>query len=161
MSRPTRSSHISEGRRRLRTRFSLGSWTGRRLVASAAALHVMLAVALFVAGRTKIAPTLIDQDGIMSSFAYDSYGCGRVPPRPGYDGSPVLAECAAGGPRHRAFHPVAHASTGSERWLSRNHGSEFLARAGLRQSLFWISRARLQILRLLQIDDGYRIFHPR
>src|SRR5258708_30748360 len=71
MSRPTRSSHISEGRRRLRTRFSLVSWNGRRLVATAAALHVMLAVALCVAGRTKIAPTVIDQDGIMVSS--DSY----------------------------------------------------------------------------------------
>src|SRR6266849_3715282 len=77
MSRPTRSSHISEGRRRLRTRFSLVSWNGRRLVATAAALHVVLAVALFVAGRTKIAPTVIDQDGIMGSFAPDSYGYQR------------------------------------------------------------------------------------
>src|SRR6266852_7728623 len=77
MSRPTRSSHISEGRRRRRTRFSLVSWNGRRLVATAAALHVVFAVALFVAGRTKIAPTVIDQDGIMGSFAPDSYGYQR------------------------------------------------------------------------------------
>jgi len=73
MSSPTKSSHISEGIRRLRTRFSLVSWNGRRLVATAAALHVALAVALFVAGRTKIAPTAIDQDGIMGWFAHDSY----------------------------------------------------------------------------------------
>src|SRR6266852_4094560 len=39
-----------------------------------------------------------------------------------------------------------------------DHGSEFLARAVLRQALFWISRACPQILRSLQIDDGYRIF---
>jgi hypothetical protein len=77
MSSPTRSSHISEGIRRLRTRFSLVSWNGRQLVAAAAALHVVLAVALFVAGRTKIAPTVIDQDGIMGSFANDSYGYQR------------------------------------------------------------------------------------
>src|SRR5712692_2212135 len=75
MSRPTRSSHISEGRRRLRTRFSLVSWNGRRLVATAAALHVVLAVALCVAGRTKIAPTMIDRDGIVVSS--DSYGYQR------------------------------------------------------------------------------------
>ena len=37
----------------------------------------MLAVALFVAGRTKIAPAVIDQDGIMGSFAHDSYGYQR------------------------------------------------------------------------------------
>src|SRR5258706_7528974 len=83
---------------------------------------------------------------------------GRAPPRSGYDGSPVLAGCAAGGLRHRAFYPVAHASILSERWLTRDHVSEFLARAVLRQALFWISRARLQILRSLQINDGYRIF---
>src|SRR5207247_10041285 len=40
----------------------------------------------------------------------------------------------------------------------KDHGSEFFARAILRQALFWISRAHLQILRSLQIDDGYRIF---
>src|SRR5260370_4117313 len=77
MSRPTRSSHISEGRRRLRTRFSLVSWNGRRLVATAAALHVVLPVALSVAGRTKIAPTVIDRDGIMVSS--DSYEYQRDP----------------------------------------------------------------------------------
>jgi hypothetical protein len=52
-------------------------WNGRRLVATAAALHVTLAVALFVAGRTRIAPTVIDRDGIMASFALDSYGYQR------------------------------------------------------------------------------------
>jgi len=48
-------------------------WNGRRLVATAAALHLMLAVGLFIAGRTRIAPTMIDQDGIIGSVALDSY----------------------------------------------------------------------------------------
>src|SRR6266567_2000872 len=82
---------------------------------------------------------------------------GRAPPRPGYDGSPVLAECAAGGLRHRAFHPVAHASTLSERRLTRIMApNSSRARSSVRRSSG--SRGRLQILRSLQIDDGYRIF---
>jgi 4-amino-4-deoxy-L-arabinose transferase-like glycosyltransferase len=47
--------------------------SGRRLVAAAAVLHVALATGLFFAGRAQIAPSLIDRDGIMASFAPDSY----------------------------------------------------------------------------------------
>lgn len=39
----------------------------------AACVHVALAVGLFWAGRAQVAPALIDHDGIMSSFAFDSY----------------------------------------------------------------------------------------
>ena len=46
---------------------------GRRLLAAAALLHVALALALFCAGRAQVAPGLIDRDGIMGSFAFDSY----------------------------------------------------------------------------------------
>lgn len=45
----------------------------RRLLAAAALLHVALAAGLFCAGRTEVAPRLIDRDGIMGSFAFDSY----------------------------------------------------------------------------------------
>src|SRR5215216_47889 len=44
-----------------------------RLIAGAAVLHLILATALFVAGRAGVAPSLIDRDGIMGSFAFDSY----------------------------------------------------------------------------------------
>lgn len=47
--------------------------SGRRLIASAALLHVVLAVGLFWAGRAQVAPGLVDRDGIMGSFASDSY----------------------------------------------------------------------------------------
>ena len=40
---------------------------------AAALLHVALAMGLFWAGRAQVAPGLIDRDGIMGSFAYDSY----------------------------------------------------------------------------------------
>ena len=46
---------------------------GRRLLAAAAVLHVALALGLHGAGRAQLAPTLIDRDGIMGSFASDSY----------------------------------------------------------------------------------------
>ncbi|HEX8721651.1 MAG TPA: hypothetical protein VF736_13530 [Pyrinomonadaceae bacterium] len=46
---------------------------GRRLLAAAALLHVALAVGLFAAGRARVAPSLVDRDGIMPSFAFDSY----------------------------------------------------------------------------------------
>ncbi len=36
-------------------------------------LHVALACGLFWAGRARVAPSLIDGDGIMGSFAFDSY----------------------------------------------------------------------------------------
>ena len=45
----------------------------RRLLTAAAVLHVALALGLHWAGRAQLAPTLIDRDGIMGSFAYDSY----------------------------------------------------------------------------------------
>ena len=38
----------------------------------AALLHVTLAVSLFIIGRAQLAPTLVDRDGIVSSFAFDS-----------------------------------------------------------------------------------------
>ena len=45
----------------------------RRLLTAAAILHVALALGLHGAGRVQVAPGLIDADGIMSSFAFDSY----------------------------------------------------------------------------------------
>jgi hypothetical protein len=52
-------------------RLSVFFQSGRRLIAAAALLHVVLAVALFCAGRAQVAPRLIDRDGIMG--ASDSY----------------------------------------------------------------------------------------
>ncbi|HET6851753.1 MAG TPA: hypothetical protein VFH46_05480 [Pyrinomonadaceae bacterium] len=52
---------------------SLTAITAPRLIVAAAMLHLFLAVALFTAGRAGVAPALIDRDGIMGSFAYDSY----------------------------------------------------------------------------------------
>jgi hypothetical protein len=46
---------------------------GRRLLTAAAILHVALALGIHGAGRAQVAPGLIDGDGIMSSFAVDSY----------------------------------------------------------------------------------------
>ncbi|HEX7317694.1 MAG TPA: hypothetical protein VF297_27575 [Pyrinomonadaceae bacterium] len=46
---------------------------GRRLLAAAAVLHVLLALGLHWAGRAQVAPGLIDRDGIMDTFAHDSY----------------------------------------------------------------------------------------
>src|SRR5260370_29712901 len=43
------------------------------MLAAAALLHVALAVGLFWAGRAQVAPGLIDRDGIIGSFASDSY----------------------------------------------------------------------------------------
>lgn len=40
---------------------------------AAAVLHVLLALGLHWAGRAQVAPGLIDGDGIMGSFAFDSY----------------------------------------------------------------------------------------
>ena len=47
--------------------------TGRRLLTAAAVLHVALALGLHCAGRAQVVPGLIDRDGIMGSFAFDSY----------------------------------------------------------------------------------------
>ncbi len=55
------------------TRISLNAITGPRLVATAAVLHLVLAIFLFSAGRAGFAPALINRDGIMGSFAFDSY----------------------------------------------------------------------------------------
>jgi hypothetical protein len=55
------------------SQMSFPGLTGPRLVVIAAVLHVSLALALFVAGRAGVAPGLIDRDGIMGSFAFDSY----------------------------------------------------------------------------------------
>src|ERR1043165_9460429 len=52
---------------------SLAAITGSPLLVIAAVLHIFLAVALFIAGRAGVAPSLIDRDGIMGSFAFDSY----------------------------------------------------------------------------------------
>ncbi|MCA1567614.1 MAG: hypothetical protein LC803_18585 [Acidobacteria bacterium] len=49
------------------------SLSSRRLLAAAALLHIGLAVGLFWAGRAQVAPSLIDRDGIMGFFAFDSY----------------------------------------------------------------------------------------
>lgn len=45
----------------------------RRLLAAAAVMHVALALGIHWAGRAQLAPAHIDRDGIMSSFAFDSY----------------------------------------------------------------------------------------
>ncbi|HEX8559710.1 MAG TPA: hypothetical protein VF668_16545 [Pyrinomonadaceae bacterium] len=54
-------------------RVSARPLTGRRLLAAAAVLHVALAFGLYFAGRAQVAPGLVDRDGIMGSFAFDSY----------------------------------------------------------------------------------------
>lgn len=56
-----------------RQRLSAFSSSNRRLMIAAALLHITLAVAIFCAGRAQIAPSLIDHDAIMPSFAFDSY----------------------------------------------------------------------------------------
>lgn len=55
---------------RLLTAYASG---GGRLLAAAAVLHVALALGLHWAGRAQVAPGLIDGDGIIASFAFDSY----------------------------------------------------------------------------------------
>ena len=55
------------------SRLSLAVITAPRLVAIAAVLHLSLAVGLFVAARVGVAPSVVDRDGIMGSFAFDSY----------------------------------------------------------------------------------------
>ncbi len=49
----------------------LSSLSFRSFVAAAALLHLLLALTLFVAARAQVAPSTIDRDGIMSSFASD------------------------------------------------------------------------------------------
>ncbi len=48
-------------------------FTAKRLLIGFALLHITLAIALHVAGRTGVMPSLVDADGIVGSFAYDSY----------------------------------------------------------------------------------------
>lgn len=55
------------------SQMNLTGITGPRLIVIAAVLHIFLAIALFAAGRAGVAPGLIDRDGIMGSFAFDSY----------------------------------------------------------------------------------------
>lgn len=57
----------------LRHRLSVFSSSNRRLIIAAALLHIILAAGLFCAGRAQVAPSFIDRDGIMPSFAFDSY----------------------------------------------------------------------------------------
>lgn len=75
---------------------------GRRLLTAAAVLHVALALGLHWAGRAQVAPGLIDRDGIMSSFAFDSYeyqgGAARLADVLRKDG--VAAWAAASQPVH-------------------------------------------------------------
>lgn len=61
--------HLSLISRQLSLLFS----SRRRLIIAAAMLHIALALGLFLAGRAQLAPSLIDRDGIMTSFASDSY----------------------------------------------------------------------------------------
>lgn len=55
----------------------LGSSQWLRLMTGAALLHVSLVVCLFMVGRAQIVPGFVDRDGIMESFAYDSYAYRR------------------------------------------------------------------------------------
>ena len=83
-------------------RLSVFSSGARRLLAAAALLHVALAVGLFCAGRAQVAPALIDRDGIMGSFAFDSYeyrsGAARLAEVLKTEG--VAAWASAGAPTH-------------------------------------------------------------
>src|SRR5258706_5735703 len=63
----------SEGLLFSRWRVFAAASGGARLLCAAAVLHVLLAVGLFTAGRAHVAPGLIDRDGIIGSFAFDSY----------------------------------------------------------------------------------------
>jgi len=44
-----------------------------RLLVAAMCLHVMLALAIFSVGRAQLAPKYVDRNGIIPSFAFDSY----------------------------------------------------------------------------------------
>lgn len=75
---------------------------GRRLLAAAAVLHVALALGLHWAGRAQVAPGLIDRDGIMDTFAHDSYDYrdGAVRLAEVLKGDGVAAWAAVGQPLH-------------------------------------------------------------
>lgn len=74
----------------------------RRLLAAAALLHVALAFGLFCAGRARVAPALINRDGLVGSFALDSYhyqrDAARLVETFGRDGAAAWAR--AGEPLH-------------------------------------------------------------
>src|ERR1044072_3352461 len=55
------------------SRLRVTRFNGPRLLALAAVLHLVLAIALFALGRWQVAPALVDRDGLMGSFAFDSY----------------------------------------------------------------------------------------
>ena len=68
-----KSNSLVTARQRLWARLPFLSSAGGRLLLAAAVLHVTLALGLFCAGRMQLAPGFIDRDGIVGSFAFDSY----------------------------------------------------------------------------------------
>ena len=68
-----KSNRVVTARQKLLARLPFISSAGRRLLLAAALLHITLAFGLFWAGRMQLAPGLIDRDGIVASFAFDSY----------------------------------------------------------------------------------------
>ena len=65
--------NIAEAPPLLEQRVSAFASSGRLLLVAAAVLHVVLALGVHWAGRAQVAPGLIDRDGIMDTFAHDSY----------------------------------------------------------------------------------------
>ena len=68
-----KSNSLATTRQGIFARLPFFSSTGRRLLLVAALLHITLAVGLFWAGRMQLAPGFIDREGIVGSFAFDSY----------------------------------------------------------------------------------------
>lgn len=68
-----KSNSVVTAGQRLYARLPYFSPAGRRLLLAAAVLHLTLALGLFAAGRTQVAPNFIDRDGIVASFAFDTY----------------------------------------------------------------------------------------
>lgn len=64
---------VITARQGLLARLPFFSSAGRRLLLAAALLHITLALGLFWAGRMQLAPAFIDRDGIVGSFAFDSF----------------------------------------------------------------------------------------
>lgn len=58
----------------MRRVLGLSSLSFSRLIAGAALMHLLLALTLFIAARAQLAPSTIDRDGIVPSFALDSRG---------------------------------------------------------------------------------------
>ena len=67
------SNSVVTARQRLLASLPFFSSPGRRVILAAALLHVTLALGLFWVGRMQLAPGFIDRDGIVASFAFDSY----------------------------------------------------------------------------------------